>query len=99
MSKYNIFSKSDLVEFLEKHEKNYRFIDSPYNIMLDKKMNDVMKKLDINLERSKAANAAYEQSKGEIKYLVASKKLNSEWINLNKEYDRLSKLRFKEGLK
>ena len=91
---YNIFSKQELVSFLQKNETNFRYIDSPYNIILDIKIDAVLKKIDRNLERSEALSKEYESTKDGIKYLIESKKKNEEWFRLNKEYERLEKLRF-----
>ncbi len=91
---YNIFTKQELVSFLQKHDKDFRYIDSPYDIIIDQKMDAVMKKIDENLERSKALSEEYKRTKDGIKYFVESKKKNDEWYRLNKEYDRLEKMRF-----
>lgn len=91
---YSIFSKQELVSFLQKYENNFRLIDSPYIYILDQQMDAVMKKIDKNLECSIAIREEYNKTKDGIKYLVESKKKNGEWDRLNKEYDRLEKMRF-----
>lgn len=91
---YNNFTKQELVSFLQKNERNFRFIDSPYTLLLEQKMDAVMKKIDKNLERSEALSKEYENTKDGFKYLIESKKKNEEWFRLNKEYDRLEKMRF-----
>lgn len=91
---YNVFSKQELVSFLQKNEKSFKYIDSPYNIILDVKMDVVMKKMDENLERSEALSKEYKSTKDGIKYLIESKEKNEEWFRLNKEYNRLEKMRF-----
>ena len=91
---YNIFTKQELVSFLQKHEKNFIYIDTPYDIIIDQKMDAVMKKIDKNLEHSKSLSEEFKKTKDGFKYLIESKKKNEEWDRLNKEYDRLEKLRF-----
>lgn len=96
---YNIFSKQELVSFIQKHEKDFRYIVSPYDSILDQKMDAILKKIDKNLEHSTALNEEYNRTKDGFKYLVESKKKNDEWYELNKEYDRLEKIRFPEVVK
>jgi len=91
---YNNFTKQELASFLQKNEKNFRYIDSPYNIILDKKMDAVMKKIDENLEHSKVLSGEYERTKDPVKYIIENKKNLKKWMQLNKEYDRLEKTRF-----
>lgn len=91
---YNIFSKQELVSFLRKYEKNFRYITSPYDSILDQKLDVIMKKIDKNLEHSMAISEEYNKTKDGFKYLTESKKKNDEWYKLNKEYERLEKLRF-----
>jgi len=91
---YNNFTKKELASFLQKHENNFRLIDSPYNHILDQKIDAVIKKIDENLERSKALSKEYESTKDGFKYIIEIKKNNEKWMQLNKEYDRLEKMRF-----
>jgi len=91
---YDIFSKKELVSFLQKYENNFRLIDSPYSHILDQKLDTVLKKIDKNLEHSTAISEEYNRTKDGHKYLVESMKKNNEWDKLNKEYDRLEKMRF-----
>lgn len=92
---YNIFTKQELVSFLQKYEKSFLYyIDSPYNIILDQKMDAIMKKIDKNLEHSKALSEEFKKTNDGFKYLIESKKKNEEWDRLHKEYDRLEKMRF-----
>jgi hypothetical protein len=93
---YTIFTKQELTNFLQKYESNFMYIDSPYDIILSIQMDNVSKLLDENLKYGKQLNEEYERTKDGLTYLVASKKNNDEWQKLDKEYDRLSKLRFGE---
>ena len=91
---YSIFSKQELASFLQKHEKDFRYIDSPYDIIIGQKMDAVMKKIDENLKHSMALSEEYERTKDAVKYLTESKKKHEDWSRLDKEYDRLEKMRF-----
>lgn len=70
------------------------YIDSPYDIMLDAQMNKVMRLIDENLEKGKKFSEEYEKTKDGLTYVTKCKKNNEEWQKLDKEYDRLSKLKF-----
>ena len=71
---YNVFSKQELVSFLQKNEKSFKYIDSPHDIILDEKMNAVMKKIDKNLEYSRVLSEEFKKTNDGIKYLTESKK-------------------------
>jgi len=91
---YNIFTKQELVSFLQNYEKNFMYIDTPYDIIIEQKMDAVMKKIDKNLEHSELLIEEFKKTNDGFKYLIESKKKNEEWDRLHKEYDRLEKLRF-----
>lgn len=93
--KYDIFTKKELVQFLNQYEGMFRMIDSPFNIMIDKKMDAVMDKIS---QTNKKSRSLTEDSQGTISYdtLLEIRKNHEQWNKLNKEYDRLSKLRFGE---
>ena len=91
---YSIFTKDELASFIKKHENNFRYIESPFDIMIDGKMDDIMKKIDKNLDGAKKLRGEYEQTNDGLKYMIESKKNHEKWQRLDKEYDRLSKLRF-----
>lgn len=91
---YSIFSKKELALFLQNNEDNFRYIISPYNIILSEQMDDILEKIDKNLEHGAALSEEYDKTNDAIKYLIESQKRNKEWERLNKEYDRLEKLRF-----
>ena len=92
-SKYNIFTKEELVNFMEKNEKNFRFLISPYKTMLEVKMDDVMRKLDKNLAESKKLLSMLKEDNS-YKTALKIKEGHEQWQKLDKEYDRLSELRF-----
>ena len=91
---YNIFTKQELVSFIQKYEKNFMFFVTPYDVILDQKIDAVIKKIDKNSEHSKAISEEFKKTNDSLKYLIECKKTNEEWDRLNKEYDRLEKLRF-----
>lgn len=92
-SKYNIFTKEELVNFMEKNEKNFHFLISPYKTMLEVKMDDVMRKLDKNLAESKKLLSMLKEDNS-YKTTLKIKENHEQWQKLDKEYDRLSELRF-----
>jgi hypothetical protein len=65
-------------------------------MILSVQMDNITKLIDKNLQNGKQNREHYEKTKDGIIYLVESKKNNDEWQKLDKEYDRLSKLRFKD---
>lgn len=93
--KYEIFTKKELIQFLNKYEGMFHMKDSPFNIMIDKKMDVVMAKIS---QTNKKSRSLTEDSQGTISYdtLLEIRKNHEQWNKLNKEYDRLSKLRFGE---
>lgn len=92
---YNIFTKAELVHFLQNNERNYKYLTPPYQVMLGDKMNKIMKEM----ERSTAiGDNLVEQLKDKPKDIeITAKYINNhrEWQRLNKEYDRLSNMLFK----
>lgn len=91
---YNVFTKQELVEFLSKYEDNFLYLDKPFDIMIGKKMDAIMDAMDkVNHEHRKLnhAPATFDEK---FAYLSKMNKNNAEWIKLNNEYERLSKLRF-----
>lgn len=91
---YNIFSKKELALFLQKNEDNFRYITSPYDIILDQQINDTLEKIDENIKYGKALIKEYDKTKDAVKCLTETRKNNAEWERLNKEYNRLEELRF-----
>ncbi len=91
---YSIFSKKELALFLQNNEDNFRYITSPYDIILDQQINDTLEKIDENIKYGKALIEEYGKTNDAIKWLTETKKNNAEWERLHKEYDRLEKLRF-----
>lgn len=92
---YSVFSKEELVKFLKQNENNFRYIDSPYDIMIGYKMDATMKKMEKCSEEGKSLIERYQ--KGEldgIDYMIATMNRNEKYNKLSKEYDRLSDLRF-----
>lgn len=92
---YSIFTKDELVSFLKQNESNFRYIDSPYDIMLGYKMDEAMKRMEKSTKDSQKLGEMYR--KGEldgIDYTVALMRHNENYNKLSKEYDTLSELRF-----
>lgn len=42
---YSIFSKKELSDFLEKYENMFRILDSPFNLLISVKMDQLCMKL------------------------------------------------------
>lgn len=93
---YSIFSKKELSNFLEKYENMFRMLDSPFNLLISVKMDSVMHEIDEVNNNFHLMNMQYSQSeeKDDISYLVKTIDNHRKWNKLNKEYDRLSELRF-----
>ena len=99
---YSIFSKKELSDFLEKYENMFRILDSPFNLLISVKMDSVMHEIEKVNNNFHLLNMQYSQSeeKDNIAYMVKTVENHKKWNKLNKEYDRLSELRFgKEILK
>ena len=93
-NKYDIFTKGQLVEFLNKYEGMFRMIDTPFNIMVGEKMNFIMNAIDKSNNRAKVLNENFKTSEDKIACMIEITKNHEEWSKLNKEYDKLSDLRF-----
>lgn len=91
---YSIFSKKELALFLQSHEDNFRYIISPYDIILGQQINDILEKIDENIKYGKTLIEEYDKTNDVVKCLTETQKNHAEWERLNKEYDRLEKLRF-----
>lgn len=95
---YNVFTKAELVDFMKKNEKNYKYSTLPYQVMLENKMNKVMKEM----EKSTAMGSCLvEQLKEKPKDIEITAKIitnHREWKKLNKEYDKLSDMLFKKNM-
>lgn len=93
---YNIFSKNELADFLSKHENQFLYLDSPFSILIDKKIDDILQQIhNVNEEQGQLIAAA-ETAEDRWIILSALKKAHKKWKRLNAEYDKLSKLRFGE---
>jgi hypothetical protein len=92
---YNIFTKDELVKFMKQNESNFRYIDTPYDIMLGYKMDETIKKMQKCSQDGKGLIERYQQGELDgIDYMIASMKHNDKYDKLSKEYDKLSGLRF-----
>lgn len=93
---YSIFSKKELSYFLEKYENMFRMLDSPFNILVSLKMDSVMHEIEEVNNNFHLINMEYNQAeeKDNIAYLVKTVENHKKWDKLNKDYDRLSELRF-----
>ena len=92
---YSIFTKEELAKFLTQNENNFRYIDSPYDIMLGYKMDEAMKKMEKSVNDSQRLSERYRQGELDgLDYMIASMRHNEKYSKLSKEYDRLSDLRF-----
>ena len=83
---YGVFTKTELVEFLNEHGENFKYSTKPYQIMLDKKIEETNKKIEQNINKSEELTA-----NGNITRYWEN---HQEYVLLNKEYDKLTKLRF-----
>ncbi len=93
-NKYDIFTKGQLVEFLNKYEGMFRMIDTPFDIMVGEKMNLIMDAIDKCNNRVQVLNENFKTSEDKIDCMIEITKNHEEWNKLNKEYEKLSVLRF-----
>lgn len=91
---YNVFSKQELVAFLSKYEDNFLCLDNPFDMMLNVKLDELMRQIHSVNQESGELNTSFETMEDKLQYLSEIQKINSRWQKLDKEYDRLSKLRF-----
>jgi hypothetical protein len=91
---YNVFTKDELVKFMNNYENNFLYIDSPYDVIIGCRMDEVMKKMEQNSKAAAQYEEDYKRDKDGLKYMTAVMKHNKEYDKFRKEYDRLSKLRF-----
>ena len=91
---YNIFTKKELAEFLGKYENNFRMIDTPFDIMVDKKMDSIMDEIDKVNKNGKQLTCEFETLTDRISSAIKIMENQEEWQRLNKEYEKLYKLRF-----
>lgn len=91
---YNIFTKKELAEFLSKYENNFRMIDTPFDIMVDKKMDSIMDEIDKVNKNGKQLTCEFETLKDRISSAIKIMENSEKWQRLNKEYEKFHKLRF-----
>lgn len=92
---YNQFTKAELVEFLNKHEDDFRYITKPYLIILEEKMDKVMKQIDKSINEGKILIERLENEPENIsKIHLDIWENNKKWNRLSKKYDELSKLAY-----
>ena len=91
---YNIFTKQELVNFMQQNESNYRYMTSPFDVIIEAKMDAISARIYDNLKASEDISAEYKRTKDGFKYMNELQKNVDEWGKLNEEYDRLEKLRF-----
>lgn len=86
---YDIFTKAELVEFLTKHKYGDRYGRTAFEIMIEPKMDNILKQIGaINFKEK-----ALLQSGDREKRFAKMRANNKRWIRLNKKYDKLSELR------
>jgi hypothetical protein len=86
---YSIFTKAELVEFLDEHGNDFKYSTKPYQIILDNKIEKLNKEIEKNINRSEELTA-----NGNITKYWEN---HQEYLKLNKEYDKLTKLRYGRG--
>ena len=90
---YNIFTKQELAGFLRDPEKDFFYTVSPFDILIERKMDNVMKEIRKNIECGGLLLDKFNQTK-DIEDFKPIMDRNDEYSKLMKEYDRLGKLRF-----
>lgn len=93
---YNIFTKQELVNFLNKYDSYCWHIHNPFDIMIEDKMDAIMKRMDeINCSQHDL-NIEFKSFDEKVKWISATEENNKQWKKLIMEYEWLSKLRFGE---
>lgn len=93
---YSIFTKKELVEYLNKYDTNMWSLHGMFENLIERKMNKIILEME---EQNKAGEQLIDKLDGnseEIKWskMLEIKNNHENWDKLSKEYDKLSKFRF-----
>lgn len=93
---YNIFTKAELVAFLNRYEENFMFCYSVFDTLADERINSLTREIDKINQTGKRLIKEYEKTGNVERYLLAARENSKKWEKLHAEYDRIEKLRFQE---
>lgn len=92
---YNQFTKAELVSFLNEHEGDFKYITKPYLIILEEKMDKVMKQIDKSINEGETLlERLKNEPENTSEIYLAILKNNKEWNLLHEKYDKLSELTY-----
>lgn len=80
--------------FLSAHEGNFLYCAGPFEIMMEKKSDELLQKIDEVNQELGNLSADFSTFEEKLLYLKKMQSINARWEKLNKEFDRISKLRF-----
>jgi mevalonate kinase len=95
---YNQFTKTELVEFLNKHGDDFKYITKPYLIILEEKIENTHNKIDGILEENALLIEKLEKvttDKEKIKISMELDKNHALWNKLILELDKLANLAYR----
>lgn len=93
---YNIFTKAELVAFLNRYEENFMYCTSPFDIMAEIRMDSLLLEIDKVNQVGKRLIKEYEKTGNVENYLLAARKNSEKWEKLHEEYEQIEKIRFQE---
>lgn len=90
---YNYFTKAELVSFLNEHGSNFKYTTKPYQIILDKKMDEINKKIDKTLDHNaELIEILKDENLSDAERMEASISLSGNhelFMKLNNQLDKL----------
>lgn len=92
---YNVFTKDELVHFLKNNDKNYKHIALPYKVMLEDKMNRIMKEMEENVATGEFLVRQMKKYPDDTTFRIEYMQNHKRWEKLNKEHDKVCNMLFK----
>lgn len=90
---YNIFTKAELVGFMQKHGNDFRYISKPYDVILTNRLDTIDEKINKNIEQSKKLTKQLDNNRTFENAILCSEN-HKKWRTLQKERDKVEALLF-----